>query len=285
MSTVVEIVCSRKANISLENPSIELMFRVFQDSDDAAVRALLEAELPPTYSITSAFFGTITLVIQSYELDERDGNGIWTGSATYGRRQPRKTGECWMSFDGTGGQQHITTSQETIKSYSPLGDSDAVFDIPDFGGAIGVNNDIIEGCDITIPVFKFVIDFYPPTAMMTQEYISTIVGLTGTINLNSFIWCDPREVLFLGPTGQPRSFDDWELRFHFIQSPNVSDLSIGQIENIVKDGWDYLWIRFQNAISQNTLVKQPAFAYVERVYSKADFAQFQFPATIQGLAP
>jgi hypothetical protein len=45
-----------------------------------------------------------------------------------------------------GGTQHITQSLATIQKYAAAGTA------PDFGGAIGVTHDSVEGVDITVPM-------------------------------------------------------------------------------------------------------------------------------------
>jgi hypothetical protein len=142
---------------------------------------------------------------------------------------------------------------------------------PNFKQAIGVNNDSVEGTDITIPIFKFTFNYYPATALMTPEYYHKLSTLAGRVNRDAWKGFDAGEVLYLGTAGQPRSADDWELTMHFIASPNASELKVGDIENIVKGGHEYLWIRFGDSVDANTLTKVPQFAYVERMYEPADF--------------
>jgi hypothetical protein len=78
-------------------------------------------------------------------------------------------------------------------------------------------------------------------------------------------------VLFLGASGSKRGEEDWEITFRFAASPNVTDLTVGDIENIDKKGWEYLWVRYTDAEDQNVLVQQPVAVYVEKVYELADF--------------
>ncbi|MFN4261629.1 MAG: hypothetical protein ACK4RK_20290 [Gemmataceae bacterium] len=66
--------------------------------------------------------------------------------------------------------------------------------------------------------------------------------------------------------------EDWEIIFRFAASPNATDLTVGDIQGIEKKGWEYLWVRYADAEDENTLVKQPIAAYVERVYDYGDFS-------------
>jgi hypothetical protein len=265
----IELAGSRRTNISMDAPSQELTFTATGSDDEPTIRALVEAALTPTIVLSSALFpnSVITLVIQSYEV-EQVGNGIWNGSAKYGRRQPRQTGDIVMTFDGTGGTQHIQTSLATENQYADVAYVGA---IPNFKQSIGVNNESVEGVDITVPIFKLTFEYYPATALMTPDYIQNLMFLAGTTNDAAWKGFDKGEVLFLGCSGQPRSLDDWQLLMHFLVSDNATDLTVGGITVAQKSGWEYLWINFGNAVSGTKAIKKPLFAYCERVYDNADF--------------
>jgi hypothetical protein len=49
---------------------------------------------------------------------------------------------------------------------------------------------------------------------------------------------------------------------------------LGNITGINKQGWHYLWVRFDDDedSSAKTLIKKPIAAYVERVYEYGDFS-------------
>ena len=56
-------------------------------------------------------------------------------------------------------------------------------------------------------------------------------------------------------------------------SPNMSNLTVGDITNINKKGWEYLWVRYGDAedTAAKTLIKKPTAVYVEKVYEQGDF--------------
>ena len=276
----VELVGSRRTKVSIEDPQQELLYIVSGSTDAPTIQAQLEAVLSNTVTITSLLFpGDVgyTAVFQNYEIEDQ-GNGIWKATVHYGKRQPRQTGDVVFSFDTTGGTQHIQVSQETQGIYTAPG-----VPLTSFQNSIGVNNDRVEGCDISSSVFKFTLAYYAPVSVMTSAYIKNLKS----VGMNDFPWnlWDLHEVLYIGTTGQPRGYDDWELLFHFIMSENADALTVGQIENIVKDGWDYLWVRFQDSVNNGAAIKVPAIATVERVYDEIDFDDFGLPVwtTWQGL--
>jgi len=257
MAVIIEKYDSRETTVGVENPSVELLYVVDGTEDDAAVRALVEATIPAIYA---------GLVFQSYHISHQ-GSGLWEVSVRYGKKEPKEPGESSFSFDTGGGTTHITQSLQTVNSYAPPGEAP-----PDFKGAIGVNNDSVEGTDITIPVYNFKETHYIPIALVTPAYKATLFYLTGKVNAAPFKGFAPGEVLFMGASGSQRGQEDWEITFSFAASPNATGLTIGDITGIDKKGWEYLWVRYQDSEDADVLVKQPAAVYVEQVYPYGDFS-------------
>ena len=85
---------------------------------------------------------------------------------------------------------------------------------------------------------------------------------------------DAGEVLFLGASGSKRSTGDWEITFRFAASQNRTGITIGDITDIVKGGWDYLWVRYEDSedTGAKQLVKKPVAVYIEQVYHLKDFS-------------
>jgi len=109
---------------------------------------------------------------------------------------------------------------------------------------------------------------------MTGAYKAALFFLTGAVNNAPFRGFAAGEVLFLGASGSKRGQDDWEIRFRFAASPNVTGLVVGSITGINKRGWEYLWGRYADAedTAAKALVKRPVAAYVEQVYPYGDFS-------------
>lgn len=261
--TVTEKFESRRSTKG-DNPSAELVYTVRGTNDDLAARAQAETTSPGTYD---------SLPRQSISV-EPIGDELWEAVVRYGRTSASlpTPGESIFSFDTGGGTQHITQSKETVSSHAPSGAS-----APDFGGAIGVTADGVEGVDITVPVYQFAETHYFADEQVTAAYKGTLFSLTGKVNSGSFKGFQPGEVLFLGATGSRRGTgpeDDWEITFRFAASPNASGISVGPISGISKKGWEYLWVRYadQEDAGSHAIVKRPVAAYVERVYDEGNFA-------------
>ncbi len=257
MPVIIERYDSRETTVGVDNPSVDLMYVVDGTEDDTAVRTLVEATIPALYA---------GLVFQSYHLAHQ-GGGLWEVTVRYGKREPKAPGESSFSFDTGGGTTHITQSLQTVAKYARPGNAP-----PDFQGAIGVHHDSVEGTDITIPVYHFKETHYLPAVLVTSAYKATLFSLTGKVNAAPFKGFAAGEVLFLGASGSQRGTEDWELTFSFAASPNAVGLTVGDITGIEKKGWEYLWVRYQDAEDANVLVKQPAAVYVEQVYPYGDFS-------------
>lgn len=164
---------------------------------------------------------------------------------------------------------HLTQSLGTIGSYAAPGRT-----APNFRGAIGVTPDAVEGIDVTVPVYHFSETHVIPSSLVTLGYKAALFFLTGRVNGSPFKGFAAGEVLFLGASGSKRGADDWEISFKFAASPNAVGLSVGNITGISKAGWDYLWVRYEDAEDTvaKALVKRPVAAYVERVYPWGNFA-------------
>ena len=249
-----------------DNSSIDLIYVIDGTNDDVAARSALASNAPSTYA---------GLVRDDDALHvEPVGTNLWEGKARYSKSdfQPPQTGEASFSFDTTGGTQHITQSRQTIQKYAPSGQT-----APDFGGAIGVTHDSVEGVDINVPAFAFGVTRYIAAASMTSSYIATLYALTGKVNGASFtvnvdgvsLTFAAGECLFQGVSGGKRkSENDWELNFRFAASPNATGLTIGTITGIAKKGWEYLWVRYADAedTGAKAIVKKPVAVYIEKVY-------------------
>ena len=266
---IIEKFDSREATVGGDSPSVDLQYAVIGTELDTEVRALVESSVPAFYT---------GLVIQNYHIAHQ-GGGVWEVTVRYGKLPPREVDAGTpdnpmdeITFDTSGGTQKITQSLATVGTYGlPIEDLEHPPPIPpDFGRAIGVTADSVEGVDITVPVLNFTITRRRSTFTLTD--FQAIFGLTGRVNSAAFKGFAAGEVLFLGGSGQRRGEEDWEIAYKFAASPNVTGLSIGGITGIDKTGWEYLWVRYADAVDEDTLIQRPVAVYVEKVYESGDFS-------------
>ena len=247
-----------------EDPRVELLYNVFGTTDDVEAYAALVNASPPYYAPTS-----LLIVARKRATLRRVGPQLWEGVVQYGAYgQLELPGESSFAFDTGGGTQHITQSLQTVALEAPPGKS-----APNFKGAIGATQHAVEGVDIVVPVYQFSETHYLLDALVTEAYKITLSLLTGKVNEGLFKGFEMGECLFLGASGSKRGTGDWEIGFRFAASPNVTDLTIGDITGVNKKGWEYLWVRYMDATDEaaNAPVKIPQAAYVERVYEYGDF--------------
>jgi len=271
--TVTEILGSRPVTVG-RSSSAELKYQAVGSSDDAEIYDAVAAAAPASYR---------NWPIASINLEPDGAADIWKASVRYQpaggqKKEPSAIGEVTISFDTTGGTQHITQSLSTISRTGPVGDT-----APDYKGAIGVTSEAVEGCDVTVPVFNFTVTKVFAAGSLPNP--GTIFALTGSVNAAPFSVTDSKtgltitlaagECLFMGGrAGGQRGDGGVEFSYSFAGSPNKTDIAIGNITVPSKKGWEYLWVRYRDVKDDaaKMLVKRPFAAYVEKVYPDGAFA-------------
>lgn len=176
-----------------------------------------------------------------------------------------------ISFDTTGGTQHISQSYQTRGRYAISG-----YSAPDHAGAIGVSDGSIAGCDIIAPQLSFTMS--KQIRGVGSGFLKMLTNLTGKVNSGTFQGFSSGEVLFEGASGSKQGKNAWDVTYKFRASPNVQSLSIGGIQVGPKNGWDYFWVQYieQKDANANMTRKIPFAAYVEVVYGDADFSPLMY---------
>jgi hypothetical protein len=172
------------------------------------------------------------------------------------------------SFDTTGGTQHITQA---------YGETKFGTDAPDQQKAIGVDSNGVNGVDIVVPQLQWQETYDVPNAYVTSAWIRGVSGVTGTTNDGDFRGFEAGEVLFVGCSGSQEWDDDkgrgpWSLSFRFVASKNVKNQTIGSISGVEKRGHEYLWVRYEDSVDSNVLLKKPKAVYVNKVYRESSFS-------------
>ncbi len=245
-------------------------------TEDQAFAALL-AGVPATV-------GTFELVTSDCDVEEIAANiyygtAVWTAPGTDPDKQ--EVGNFSISFDISGTNQKRMYSLRTVNKYNgtALG-----ITLRDFHGAIGVNEDgTVEGCDVLVPTTTFSLDYTVAPADITDAYVAMLSRTVGKVNSATYKGFAAGELLLTRVSGRKRDEEAWDLSFGFAVSENRTDLKIGVTASkpngvvqgdIVKDGWDYLWVYYKTIDNPTTKVveKRLENVFVERVYERADFA-------------
>lgn len=253
-----------------QNNSIEVEFRTrWQVSGQPTDTQLIDHAIslfPLTY---------LGLPRNSYEIDPA-GYNRWKIRGNYSRRssaeQQPPSDDSVSAFDTSGGTQHIKISRSTVNTFSAPTAGSA----PDNKNAINVDDQRVGGTDIVIPVFSFEETKVFAFSAVNQTYKLNLFAATGTTNNAAYKGFAAGEVLFMGASGRSRGQDEYTVTGRFAASPNLTGLTIGDITSINKNGWDYLWVMFENTSDQDKILKKPIHAYVERVYASSNFSLLSF---------
>jgi hypothetical protein len=292
--TWVEDNASRSATIARIGRKAQSVYKkswkLFGSNDDLVIHADINA----TLTRDSLFWDypqnpNMRLQAESYSV-EYLGDDAWQLEVSYvkeGAEDPEQPDPLrrTRSFDTGGGTQHITQAQPTHGF--PQGEHrfhTGTPAAPNMNGAIGVDGNSVNGVDIVIPALTWTETYDVPHQFITADYIKNLSKVTGTVNNATFRTFPAGEILFLGASGSQEWDSDkgdgpWNLSYKFSQSPNAGPgqtlpaITVGAITGIEKAGHDYMWIRYEDDVASQTLIKKPRFVYVNKVYRRANFAQ------------
>lgn len=265
MVTVEELFDGRTEVLS-SRATAEIPYVVRGAADEAEVKAEVLGATPLAYA---------GLLRKSVEISERLNLDTWKVVVRYElpeRGEEPEEPEPVFSFDTGGGTQHITQSLETKGKFGPVA-SELL------GGAIGFDGENVEGVDITVPVYNFSETHFLAPTVVTEAFRLALFRATGSVNSDSFRGFSPGEVLFLGASGSRQGDDPedrWEVTYKFAASKNRTDIQVGDIGPISKQGFEYMWVQYAPDVDDDKkiLIKKPVAVYVERVYPETSFSVF-----------
>jgi hypothetical protein len=282
--TWIEDIDSRQATISRlgrrATSSRTRSWKVFGTSDDDIVHQEANAKIliaeqfwehpdPPNVKLRAEYY-TVSYL----------GDDAWQVVGTYERNGGDDEGDPLRrsrSFDTTGATQHITQAYP-VGAGSTL-DFEKRFPstATNMSGAIGVDSNGVNGVDVVTPQFQWQETYEVPSTYVTGPYIVGVSTVTGTTNNASFRGFAAGEVLFLGCSGsqdwdESKGDGPWSLSYRFVATKNVTNQTVGSITGISKKGHEYLWVRYEDSIDSNALLKKPKAVYVNSVYRESDFS-------------
>jgi hypothetical protein len=276
--------------------TMQRSYKVFGTADDVELHDACNTQISTMLPYWNYPGTSVNLRAESYSVSYL-GDDAWQVTIQYekmgadddAQRDPLKRSR---SFDTSGGTQHITqavvfpNSTGVERRWGVGGENNAPF----ANYAIGVDGDSVAGVDIVVPQLTWTENYDVPDAYVTSAYIKQVAGLTGTVNSAAFRTFAAGEVLFMGCSGShewdaEKGNGPWSLSFKFVASPNagagqtIGAITIGGISGISKRGHDYLWVRYDDEVTDNTLLKKPKHVYVNRVYRDGNFSDLGIGTT------
>jgi hypothetical protein len=246
---------------------------------DYSARQTLLATAPTSWTVNEPF-GDLTFIREDENCAvEEVADGIFWGTVQY--KSPADAilpaGQFTVSFDISGMQTKITQSYSTVSSYMSPSATAAGVTKPNFHGAINVSADgTIEGTDIQIPTLCYTIkNTYTDDEITASGFVATtIMNCVGSPNSATYRGFAAGQLLLTSASGVQRSDTNWDVTYKFqVGKPAVS-VTIGDITGINADGWDYVWVYYEDLFdsSTNRVNKKPVSVYVERILQRADYA-------------
>ena len=183
-----------------------------------------------------------------------------------------------FTFDTSGGTTHITQSLDTIDygslTFTPLPAAVGT------AGAINADGETVHGVDIVTPSFNFTETRWVSTLTVDQTYKLLVSELTGKVNSEPFRGFAAGEVLFLGANGnRSQGSVNWQIVYSFSVKRNKTNIVIDATTIDEKDGWDYLWLRYEHTLPPLavSIYLKPASYYIERIYERGDLNDLGIP--------
>jgi hypothetical protein len=225
------------------------------------------------------------------------GDGWWEIAASY--KQPNIENEDpenddnqqavsnSLSWDTTGGTEHVYQAyyNGAAEWGGEAGFAKDEFP-PQFYGAINCSGGSVQGVDKVVPQFNFTESWTWPQEYVTDEYVSLLHNLTGTINSKKFRIFDAGECLFMGARAdRNRNDNKITITYSFRAIPNRENFKVGQVTVSKKEGWQYMWVVYEDKESSGSLVKRPRFVFVNDIYEKTDFGQLSIGTNFASLSP
>jgi hypothetical protein len=271
-------------------------YKLFGSTNDIEVHAYLNQELTAQglfWDYPGA--GDQRLQAESYSLEYLGGDA-WHVTVDYVKQggadddnqaNPLRRSR---SFDTGGGMQHITQGLPVGSGGTLIYERRYPDTAPDQSGAIGVDGNSVQGVDVVVPALQWTETYDVPSVYVNTAYIKSLAKITGSVNAEPFRGFPAAEVLFVGASGaqdwdEQKGDGPWTLSFKFAQSPNAGPntggqnpadtlpaLTIGSITGIEKKGHEYLWVRYEDSVSDNALIKSPRAVYVNAVYRRESFS-------------
>lgn len=218
------------------------------------------------YGGTPSFIATVEAILYRQDIQvEPDGFKLFRVTVPYAKSK-KEQGQFSFDFDTSGGSIHIKASKSTVNRYVAVGDP------KDHQQLIGVHGDQVDGADVVVPATKINCHFTHPLGVVTLSHAFYLAEITGKANSDNIFGRAPGEILFLGGSGGDGTESAATVKYSFAYEKSLSNLVYGAISGVSKDGWDYIWLEYEDDDTGGKPGKVPRQVNVERVYDRIPLA-------------
>ncbi len=253
--------------------------------DYNAVRAALLAFVPASNAPPGATYAWPRRGLDLKEI----GWGVWKATVQWASL----TYQYALKIGGS--QQQVRCDKFLRQLYADGGqpDPDLGWRANDQGRPIGFDGRTVHGCSIYVPTRNWTETVEIPIAQYTFDYEDAVEAVQlSPVNLYPFRGYAPCEVRFAGMQAQLSSQnpDYVSASFEFERSPNydlnddnpqgtLPTITIDNITNITKFGWDYLDVRYQTVATNSTTIPKAWYVATHAVYNTSNFAALNIGTT------
>lgn len=164
-----------------------------------------------------------------------------------------------------------------------VADVEGVFS--NFDGVLGVTRDSSDNGTLyfelvqvgEIPIIHD-INVYDDAAMTNKVAEAQAIGEAGTKTLSEVGGSGISGEVVVASVAETEAIVTWpfeyEAQFRIAVSENITEadnFSIGLMQSVVKEGWQYLWVQYEKQVNADTKTQYPYAAFVENVYKTLDF--------------
>jgi hypothetical protein len=173
----------------------------------------------------------------------------------------------------------VSTATRTVS----LGRMHTYGQVPSYGGLIDVQESgdgTLEprGISVYIPTGTLTITHYFKKSQWTPLLRRKIAYRRCRFNSDTFRGYKAGELLFVGESVNYSAGDTFiEVQYKFLVNENSDEIEVGDYSNIVKRGWDGLWVKYRKDVKtvndKKYQVVVPEGVAVEKIYKSADFTE------------
>lgn len=243
----------------LSGDRAERLYLITNTTSDLEARTALIATAPT--SITNGM-KTLYIDYDSLEVIELE-DEIWEGRVLYQTSGATENNNISINYDISTTRFNRRFSYQTVSQTVKQGE-----DTRNFGQAINVTNDTIDGVEYEVPVMTGSVTKKFTSGQVNDAWIGNLYHTVGTVNAGYFRGLQAGEGLLIAVNGSTDDEGDWDFTFTWAISPNETNLVVSpDITVASKRGWDYLWVSYakvDDAIAGPLPVAKQA--NVERIY-------------------